>query len=91
MKITAFTCDECGETMKPDQRTRSTIRYEGPVVSGQIEQDLCPECAPSPVDPTLQPLRRRRRLEVSSEGPEAIKKSVEVDPKGTEKAAETAP
>lgn len=54
-----FTCDSCGKVMSPDERTKVTLRYEGPVHQGECFIDKCPDCVGEPPKP-LKPLRRRR-------------------------------
>lgn len=56
-----YTCDSCGKVIDKHDVTEVTVRVDGPSLSGEFEQDLCPECAPKrvPEGVEMRPLRRR--------------------------------
>lgn len=56
-----YQCDMCGKVINTDEVTEVTVRIDGPVLSGEFDQDLCPECAPKriPEGVVMRPLRRR--------------------------------
>jgi hypothetical protein len=54
-----YRCDKCGKVVdKADVTTRIT-RVDGPVVSGEYDEDLCRDCIVVPEGATMRPLRRR--------------------------------
>lgn len=59
-KFKGFACDSCGAPTPNEQKTKKIIRFEGPTLSGEYVDELCPECTVAP-DVDLKPLRRRRR------------------------------
>jgi hypothetical protein len=70
--FTGIKCDSCGQVVEVADRTRKKTCYDGPTVSGEFTQDLCPECTPKTESlPRLRPLRRRKaRDEVAVGGVE---------------------
>lgn len=54
-----YCCDKCGTVMTREQRTRRTVRVEGPALNGEYDEDLCGACLVVPSDVTMRPLRRR--------------------------------
>lgn len=56
-----YSCDMCGHVISSEEVTEVTVRVDGPVLSGEFDQDLCPECAPKriPDGVAMRPLRRR--------------------------------
>lgn len=58
-KFKGFECDSCGKPTGNAQKTRKIVRFEGPTVSGEYDEELCPDCTVAPSTP-LKPLRRRR-------------------------------
>lgn len=55
-----YRCDRCDRVVDADERTKQTVKYDGPEVEGEFALDLCPDCVVVPEDVTLKPLRRRR-------------------------------
>jgi NAD(P)H-flavin reductase len=51
--------DGCENVMTREQRTKVTVRYDGPYVSGTYDEDLCRECVQVPAGVELKPLRRQ--------------------------------
>jgi hypothetical protein len=56
-----FKCDRCDIVVDADDRTKQTVKYDGPEVQGEFTLDLCRECVVVPPDVDLKPLRRRRK------------------------------
>lgn len=55
-----YRCDRCDAVVDADERTKQTVKYDGPEVEGEFALDLCKDCVVVPEDVTLKPLRRRR-------------------------------
>jgi hypothetical protein len=54
-----FKCDSCGAVVDSEERTKRTVKFDGPEVSGEYTDDLCPDCVQVPEGVVLRPLRRR--------------------------------
>lgn len=56
-----YQCDSCSAIIDSGEVTEVTVRVDGPVLSGEFDQDLCPTCAPKrvPEGVAMRPLRRR--------------------------------
>lgn len=54
-------CDQCGSLYERKVNTKRKVTLDGPKVSGEYTEDLCPECTSTtvPKGVTLRPLRRR--------------------------------
>lgn len=65
-QFTGYQCDGCGAVIEKDDRTKKRVRYEGSVVEGDIDSDLCPDCITAEVDGLdpkveIKPIPRRKR------------------------------
>ena len=56
-----FMCNGCGSILTAVQRTKVTIRYDGPKIQGETSEDLCQVCVEAKgIDQSsLKPIRRR--------------------------------
>ena len=63
-----YMCDGCGKPMSKDVRTKVTVRYEGPKVSGESVQELCDKCFEPPEN--VEGLRPLRKVKASRKGAE---------------------
>jgi hypothetical protein len=70
-KFTGFACDSCGAPTPNDSKTKKIIRFEGPTLSGEYVEELCPDCTVAPAE-SLKPLRRRRRMTPVGSGGGAV-------------------
>lgn len=57
-----FRCDNCGAVHPVEERTRVTVKIDGPEVQGEYVMEYGPDCARNsvPEGVELRPLRRRR-------------------------------
>ena len=67
--FTGFTCDNCDKVVSAEDRTKVTVKIDGPEIQGEFTQDLCIDCQETPVPPgtVLKPLRRRRTRQEATE------------------------
>ena len=63
-QFNGFTCDDCGEVVSANERTKRTIKIDGPTISGEYTEDLCSNCISTPDGVDLKPLRRRGKHDV---------------------------
>lgn len=55
-----YTCDGCQAVIDKGKRSRRVVKIDGPIISGEYAEDLCPDCTTVPEGVTLKPLRRRK-------------------------------
>jgi hypothetical protein len=61
-KYEGFTCDSCGAVHSNEDRTKVTIKFDGPLHNGAYVKELCADCVVVPDGVTLKPLRTPRTV-----------------------------
>lgn len=59
-----FTCDSCGKVVAAEERTKRTVRMEGPRFGNgqEYHEDLCPDCVAVPEGVKLRDIPRRKKV-----------------------------